>query len=112
MTPGRPRDPHKRHFWTQHLQCWNDSGLSVRDYCRTHRLHEHTFYHWRKKLRTASTGTTPITFLPLEVIHHPDQETRHYLELVLDQRRILRIPPGVDRDTLSTVLALLEEPSC
>src|SRR3954469_20747225 len=71
MPQGKPRNPRKEQHWRQLLERWQDSGLSVRVFCRRHRLAEPTFYAWRRTLaQLPSPGAAddePLTFIPLVV---------------------------------------------
>ena len=40
-----------REFWEAALRLWDESGLSVREFCSREGLSEHTFYSWRRELR-------------------------------------------------------------
>jgi transposase-like protein len=59
------RDPKLEQFWRTTLAKWITSGLNIRDFCRRHRLHEPSFYHWRREIAArdgapvAQPTTTP-----------------------------------------------------
>lgn len=40
-----------REFWGAAIRLWEESGLSVRDFCRREGLGEHSFHSWRGRLR-------------------------------------------------------------
>jgi hypothetical protein len=44
-----------REFWEEAIRLWNESGLSVRDFCAREGLAEHTFYSRRRELLPEST---------------------------------------------------------
>ena len=114
MSHGQPRDPRKEQFWRRHVQRWQASGLTIRDYCQQHHLSEPSFYGWRRELAArdqASPPTPPVTFVPVHVQAAPATPPAP-LELLLADGRCLRIPPGCDRDTLRTILTLLREAAC
>ena len=47
--------------WAKIIQECRESGLSVKDYCKTAEFHENTYFYWQKKIREAiSTGTFPL----------------------------------------------------
>jgi hypothetical protein len=39
-----------REFWVEAIRLWDESGLSVRDFCNREGLAEHTFYSRRREL--------------------------------------------------------------
>jgi hypothetical protein len=44
-----------REFWAEAIRLWNESGLSVRDFCAREGLAEHTFYSRRRELLPENT---------------------------------------------------------
>lgn len=42
-------------FWEEAIRLWNESGLSVRDFCSREGLAEHTFYSRRRELLPENT---------------------------------------------------------
>ena len=44
-------DPGKQRHWLDPIRLWQQSKLSVRAFCRGHRLSEPSFYCWRRTLR-------------------------------------------------------------
>jgi len=44
-----------REFWEEAIRLWNESGLSVRDFCAREGLAEHTFYSRRRELLPENT---------------------------------------------------------
>jgi transposase len=117
MSQGKPRDPRKEQHWRQLLERWQRSGLSVRAFCRRHRLAEPTFYAWRRTLQQGgylapdAQAPDPVTFFPVH-IQHDAIDPRPAVELVLAGGRCLRIPPGFDPAALRALLAVLEGPPC
>ena len=44
-----------REFWAEAVRLWNESGLSVRDFCAREGLAEHSFYSRRRELLPENT---------------------------------------------------------
>jgi transposase-like protein len=115
MSTAKQRDPGKEQFWRRLLAQWRDSGLSVRAFCRQHRLTEPNFYAWRRILDQRDAHGP--RFVPVRVVPEPQPPAGNdsaptaqaALELLLGPTRRLRIAPGFDAPTLRRLLALLEE---
>jgi hypothetical protein len=110
----------RRRFWARHLQGWKRSGLSQAEYCRQHQLSATTFAWWK----TRGTPPTPApprgtplgedgSFVELAVAGRDVGETTAAVvyEIVLPQRRCLRLGSQFDRERVRQLLDLLER-SC
>ena len=56
-----PRE--KRQFWENHIQAWQQSGLTQVEYCRQNNLKNHRWWYWRKRI--SNPCDTDVTFVPL-----------------------------------------------
>jgi hypothetical protein len=114
MSNGKPRDSQKERFWRQTLGRWQKSGLAIRAFCRQHGLAEANFHAWRRTI--ANRDAVPfaaVRVLAEESCGLMGQAANGALELILPNRRVLRIGAGFDAATLQRLLPLLEEaPSC
>lgn len=102
-------------YWRQVLAQWQQSGLSVRAFCRAEGVNEPQFYWWRRKLGQAEPGKPEPVFVPVHVVPEPASESAsHAIEVVLTNGRCLRVAPGFDHHTLMSLVDLLEasERSC
>lgn len=55
-------------FWQQHLQGWNESGLTQVAYCARHGLRIKSFSRWRSKTREAAqSGNSLLTLVPISL---------------------------------------------
>jgi hypothetical protein len=62
--PQEELDPkEKRQFWEDHVQAWQQSGLTQAEYCRQNNLKNHRWWYWRKRISHPSE--TNVTFVPL-----------------------------------------------
>ncbi len=106
---AQQRDPQREQFWRSTISDWQSSGLSVRAYCRRHRLTETAFHFWRRELRHRDAAVVPVpspAFVPITVVPAVTIEVRcpsgHVVTL-----------PNADAATLRQLFAALSgEPSC
>jgi transposase-like protein len=120
---ARQPDPRKQQHWLDLVRRCDQSHLTVRAFCARHGLSQASFYLWRRVLRQrgllndqhAPTPRAPqpasrAAFVQLTV--DAEASASRAIELVLSNRRLLRIPAGFDPATLRQLLRLLEEPAC
>lgn len=43
----------RRQQWALVMQERRESGLTIREFCRDHGIHEKTYYYWQRRLREA-----------------------------------------------------------
>jgi len=116
MSDGKG-DAAKERYWQRTLGEAARSGVSIREFCRRRRLKESQFYWWQRRLRRGRQegrmskpggNGGPASFAL--VSEEPGKEAG--IELVLGGGRRLRIPKGVDEETLRSVLAALGPSGC
>lgn len=112
------QDVEKKRYWQGTIREAARSGLSIREFCRQHRLPESQFYRWRRKLeqgrqqrRMRKPGVARGSASFALVSEEPGTMGAG-IELVLGNGRRLRIGQGVDEETLRAVLAALEREGC
>jgi len=94
----------KARRWAELMGQQQQSGLSVRAFCRQHGFSDQTFYNWRKRL----AGSEPVSFA-LVAANAPAAAGQLPIELLLISGDRLRIASGADAATLRTVLNVLRE---
>ena len=122
---GFLRSGEKERFWRGVLRRHRKSGLSVREFCRGEDLKESAFYFWKRTIaerdrektsakrsaklegrsssgRRKSGTKTTATFMPLSIVGEAPR-----LEIVAPNGWQVRVPDGVDAQTLSDVVAVL-----
>ena len=114
MPTGKPRDPQKERFWRQVIRRWRKSGLTAGAFCLENGLSQASLYAWQRILARRDAEAVPFA-----QVHVLADEARNPLsaalgdsaafELVLVNRRVLRIGTGFDAATLRRLLPLLEE---
>jgi hypothetical protein len=116
MSNGKPRDSQKERIWRQTIGRWQKSGLTIRAYCRQHGLAEANFHAWRRTIANRDSEVVPFAAVRVvtdESCGLSGQAAHGALELILPNRRVLRIGAGFDAATLERLLPLLEEaPPC
>jgi transposase len=111
MAHGKPRDPRKEQSWRRHIQRWQNSGLTVREFCDRQQLAQPSFYAWRRQLQQRDAAAA--TFVPVRVVLDDQPQPAIPIEVVLASGRWVRVTPGFDPATLRQLLAVLEEtPPC
>jgi transposase-like protein len=116
---ARHPDGSKQNRWLELMRLWQRSQISVREFCQRHHVSEASFFSWRRVLRErgllddampSKTSTPAPAFVKIATRHA--EPTVSPIELVLNQRRLLRVRPGFDANMLLELVRLLEEPTC
>ena len=113
----------RRPFWQEHLREWSESGLTQADYCRQHQLSAAAFGWWKRRLegKPKVRKRSPASGLPqrdnqtavrfVEVQRGPDIDTGSsppVYEVLLSQRRAIRVGHDFDPDVLKRLIATVE----
>ena len=126
------RDAAKERFWRRMMRRWARSGESIREFCDCESLSEASFYAWRRELRkrdhlsaqasgderqaslSAESPADAPRFLPVHVVTEAplDHPPAGSIEVVLTSGTRLRVPAGVDRQTLADLIGVLEQRPC
>lgn len=100
------RDLKKESLWRRMVQEQPGSGMSVRAWCRKHRVKEVTFYWWRKELARRN-AERPVSFVPVRVGEDDREDEGGGIEIVLAGGQCVRVSGRMDRRALADVLAVL-----
>jgi transposase-like protein len=95
----------RRQLWRNLTAGQEQSGLSVRAFCKQHRISENSFYQWRKRL----AELLPMKFALVETGRAAPAPVAA-VEVMLTTGERLRIAPGIEASTLRLVLSVLREP--
>jgi transposase len=113
---ARYPDAGKQQRWLDLVRRWHElqTQLTVREFCERHGLTESNFYVWRRVLRERGLlddeAATPTSFVELTADAAPASVTA--VDVILSERRLLRVHPGFDPATVLQLVRLLEEPAC
>jgi transposase-like protein len=129
MSKRGERSAEKAEFWKLVVAEWQESEISVREFCKNNGLSEPSFYSWRRELKKREkeasgkamqgAGKQPIRnsakppiFIPLSLKAETERqpEAKPDIEVIVGQHSI-RIQPGFDSETLGRVLAVIAKAS-
>lgn len=106
------RDAKKEAFWRDAIRRQTASGLSVREFCRRHRLSEPSFYERRRTFleRDARRPATPPAFVPVIVGDERPAALAAESGLVIELRggRALRLPGSMPAARVAELVRALE----
>ena len=93
----------RREFWRQLVAQQEQNGVTVRAFCRQHRVSEYSFYQWRKRL----AQQLPVKFALVDT--NRSLPAAAGVEVILITSERLRIAAGADAATLRLALSVLRE---
>ena len=93
-------------MWADRVAAQRASGQSVRTFCREQAIGEHSFYSWRKRLRSTSrVEFALVEAKPVAAMTAPT--TSWAMEVSLAGGALIRIAKGADPSMLRLVLDAL-----
>ena len=98
QAPSTPQE--KRTYWQQHIDQWQQSGLSQIEYCRRNRIKKYQWGYWKKRL---AAPKSPTMLVPVTIPSH----SAGCLRVLVDDRIAIEVPSGFDPATLTKVFACL-----
>jgi transposase len=115
---ARHPDASKQQRWLDVMRRRHQSQVTVREFCQRYGLSEANFYGWQRVLRergllddqSTPASSPPTSFVELTADAAPARATA--VDVVLSERRLLRVHPGFDPATVLQLVRLLEEPAC
>ena len=114
------RSEEKRTYWRSVLERQQESGLSVRQFCKEHQVSEASFHSWKRKIAASSEDSgqkhlparqvakqtnNAAVFIPVRV----SAAAGSLLELVHPRGHVLRVPAVFDEGSLRQVLNVLDQ---
>ena len=94
----------KRAYWKQHIDSWQQTGLTQAEYCRRHNLKHHQLVYWRKRFLKTETD---VRFVPLkleDLLDMPSGPQLASLTLVIDNQFKIEIRAGFDPQLLRQLI--------
>jgi len=97
----------KHTYWKQHIESWQETGLTQTEYCRRHNLKHHQLIYWKKRfLKTEAS----VSFVPLrleELLDIQGQPDSVGLCLVINNHFKIEIRHGFDAQLLRQLIFAL-----
>ena len=97
----------KRSYWKQHIECWQETGLTQTEYCRRHNLKQHQLVYWKKRFSHTETGVSFAALKLEDLLDTPAQSNRAPLCLVINNHFKVEIRAGFDAQLLRQLIFAL-----
>ena len=101
----------KQACWQEHIQSWEQSGLSQEAYCKTKSLALSTFGYWRRKIIHSSADRP--RFYPLALMPSFENQSKAQsggLQLIIGEKRFLvEIGNDFSEQVLKRLIVTLEQ---
>lgn len=97
----------KRIYWKQHIESWQETGLTQAEYCRRNNLKHHQLVYWKKRFLKTETD---VSFVPIkleDLLDIPAQPDRAPLSLVINNHFKIEIRAGFDAQLLRQLIFAL-----
>ena len=97
----------KRSYWKQHIDSWQQTGLTQVEYCRQHNLKHHQLVYWKKRFLKTETN---VSFVPLkleDLLEIPARQDQSSLTLVINNQLKIEIRAGFDAQLLRQLIFAL-----
>ena len=98
----------KRIYWKQHIDSWQQTGLTQAEYCRQHKLKHHQLVYWKKRFLKTQTD---VSFIPLkleDLLDVPTGQDQCSLTLAIDNHFKIEIRAGFDAQLLRQLIFALQ----
>jgi hypothetical protein len=97
----------KRTFWKQHIDSWQETGLTQAEYCRRHNLKHYQLVYWKKRFLKTETD---VSFVPIkleDLLDIPAPPESASLSLAINNHFKIEIRPGFDAQLLRELIFAL-----
>ena len=99
----------KRTYWKQHIDDWQQTGLTQTEYCRRHNLKHHQLVYWKKRFLKTETDVSFVSLKLDDLLDIPAQPDHASLSLVIDNHFKIDIRAGFDARLLRQLIYALRE---
>ena len=74
----------KRIYWRQHIDQWQQTGLTQAEYCRQHDLKHHQLVYWKKRFIKTESDVSFVSLKLDNLLDMPARPDHASLFLVID----------------------------
>jgi len=97
----------KRIYWKHHIESWQETALTMTEYCRRHSLKLHQLVYWKKRFLKTEAG---VSFVPIkldDLLDIPAQPDHGPLRLLINDHFKIEIRHGFDAQLLRQLIFAL-----
>ena len=97
----------KRIYWKQHIDSWQQTGLTQAEYCRQHNLKHHQLVYWRKRFLKTETDVSFVALKLEDLLDLPARQDQASLTLIINHQFKIEIRAGFDAQLLRQLIFAL-----
>jgi len=97
----------KRSYWKQHIDSWQETGLTQVEYCRQHNLKHHQLVYWKKRILTTETDVSFVSLKFEDLLDRTAPPERASLSVVINNHLKIEIRAGFDAQLLRQLIFAL-----
>ena len=97
----------KRSYWKQHIDSWQETGLTQTEYCRQHNLKHHQLVYWKKRFLKTEKNVSFVSVKLEELLEMPARQDQASLILVINNQFKIEIRAGFDTQLLRQLIFAL-----
>jgi len=97
----------KRSYWKQHIDSWQETGLTQTEYCRQHNLKHHQLVYWKKHFLKTEKNVSFVSVKLEELLEMPIRQDQASLILVINNQFKIEIRAGFDAQLLQQLIFAL-----
>ena len=98
---------HKRAYWKQHIDSWQETGLTQAEYCRRNNLKHHQLVYWKKRFLKTETEASFVALKFEDLLDLPPRVDQASLSLVINNHFKVEIRAGFDAQLLRQLIFAL-----
>lgn len=94
----------KEHQAREVLDCWEQSGLNLRQFSREFGIGYKRLQYWKKRITLSSDTVEFVEVIPMTIGQpHPDDT----MEIIFPNHRAIRVSPGFDESATRRLIGIV-----